>query len=170
MGSNLNRDNALRFAVAKLREAFGDIRVSSVWQSHAVRAAEPDYYNLVVGLDTDRSLEDLLEAIGGIEAQGGREMMFHNSTNFGSKRRLDIDVLLYGETVCTTPCKLPRHDIQDYPFVLAPLCELDPEILHPLLKIKVKEIWSEMAPRLPEKMRVTKISDFDWNAAVPDWQ
>lgn len=95
-------------------------------------------------------------------------MMFHNGTNFGIKRRLDVDVLVYGDLVTTEPCKLPRHDIQDYPFVLCPLCEIDPDFIHPLLKVRVSELWQEMEPRLPEKMKVNKV-DFDWEVPAPSW-
>lgn len=168
VGSNLNRDNALRFARAKLAGLFKNFKVSSVWSSHAVRAAEPDYYNAVMGGETDLSLDDMYKAICDIEEQAGTELMFNNGTNFGVKRRLDIDILVYGEVICTEPCKLPRHDIQDYPFVLAPLCELDSQLIHPLLKIKVADLWQEMEPRLPENMKVAK-AQIDWNIEIPDW-
>lgn len=52
--------------------------------------------------------------------------------------------------------------------MLAPLCELDPELIHPLLKIKVKDIWEEMEPRIPEGHEVAKI-DFDWSVEAPAW-
>lgn len=168
VGSNLNRDNAILFGNEKLKELFSTYVHSSVYQSRAIREAEPDYYNLVVGGETALSLEELLTKIGDIEKEAGTELMFHNGTNFGLKRRLDIDVLLYGDLVTTEPCKLPRHDIQDYPFVLCPLCELDSTIVHPLLNIAISEIWTEMAPRLPEKMCVSKV-DFDFSRSFSDW-
>ena len=87
-------------------------------------------------------------------------MMFHNGTNFGIKRRLDVDVLVYGDLVTTEPCKLPRHDIQDYPFVLCPLCEIDPDFIHPLLKVRVSELWQEWS-LVCLKNEVNKV-DFDW--------
>lgn len=168
IGSNLNRENALLFARANLAPLFKDYAQSSVWQSHAIREAEPDYLNMVSGGQTDLSLEELLQALADIEKRAGSEMMFYNGTNFGIKRRLDIDVLLYDDLVTTTPCKLPRHDIQDYPFVLCPLCELNDSIIHPLLKLPIKEIWNEMAPRLPARMKVVRY-DFDWTKNCPDW-
>lgn len=157
VGSNLNREKALRLAKAELSKLFSNFKVSSVWASKAVREAEPEYYNMVMGGDTDLSLDDLYKTILNIEEQAGKEPMMHNGTNFGFKRILDIDILVYGDTVTTTPCKLPRHDIQDYPFVLCPLCELDPDLVHPLLKIKVGDIWKEMEPRLPERMKISSV-------------
>ena len=168
VGSNLNRENSLLFARKELAALFSDFKCSSVWESKAVREAEPNYYNIVVGGDTDMSLDDLVAAIHEIETKAGKEMMFHNGTNFGIKRRLDIDVLVYGDVVTNEPCKLPRHDIQDYPFVLCPLCEIAPSLIHPLLKVSVSEIWQEMEPRLPEKMKVNKVT-FDWTKTAPQW-
>ena len=136
VGSNLNKENALRFAVAKIGPLFKNFEKSSVWVSH--------------------------------EQLAGTELMFNNGTNFGVKRRLDIDILVFGDTITTTPCKLPRHDIQDYPFVLCPLCELDPNLVHPLLNVQVGEIWQEMEPRLPENRRVVK-TEIDWSVEAPQW-
>ena len=59
VGSNLNKENALRFAVAKIGPLFKNFVKSYVWVSHAIRAGEPDYYNMVFGGDTEASLEDL---------------------------------------------------------------------------------------------------------------
>ncbi len=168
VGSNLNRENSLRFAVAKLEPLFKNFVKSSVWSSHAIRTAEPDYLNMVVGGDVEMSLQELFDAIMEIEKLAGKELMFNNGTNFGVKRRLDIDILIYGNTIATEPCKLPRHDIQDYPFVLCPLCELDADLVHPLLNIRIGEIWAEMEPRLPDNHRVCKF-DFDWSKEAPSW-
>ena len=154
VGSNLNREKALKFAVKECASLFSDYKVSSVWASNPVRVAEPEYYNMVVGGDTDLTLDDLYNKVVAIEEAAGKEPMMYQGTNFGLKRILDIDILVYGDTVTQTPCKLPRHDISDYPFVLCPLCELEPELEHPLLKIKVGDIWKEMEPRLPERMKI----------------
>lgn len=169
VGSNLNRENALRFARAKLAPLFENFRVSSVWCSHAIRAAEPDYLNMVTGGDTSLSLDKLYAEIEQIEIQAGTELMFNRGTNFGVRRRLDIDILVYGDTITTSPCKLPRHDIQDYPFVLCPLCELDAGLVHPLLKLRVGDIWKEMEPRLPDNMKLAK-AEVDWSIAAPEWK
>ncbi|MBQ9274558.1 MAG: 2-amino-4-hydroxy-6-hydroxymethyldihydropteridine diphosphokinase [Succinivibrio sp.] len=169
VGSNLNRENALRFAKARLEGVLTKLRCSSIWISHAVRAAEPDYFNMVMEGQTEQSIEELYAQLQDIERQAGEEPMFNHGTNFGMKRRLDIDILLFGQLVTTAPCKVPRHDIQDYPFVLCPLCELAPELLHPLLKIPVGDLWKEMEPRLPEQMQV-KRTEIDWSVEAPAWR
>ena len=70
--------------------------------------------------------------------------------------------------MCTEPCKLPRHDIQDYPFVTIPLNDIAPDLEHPILKIKVKELCEQMLPHIPENRQVQKV-DFDFNRAAPAW-
>lgn len=168
IGSNLNRENSLRFAVAKIEPLLKNFSKSSIWVSKPVRSGEPDYYNMVVGGDTEASLEDFYACLLKIEQLAGTELMFNNGTNFGLKRRLDIDVLVFGNTITTSPCKIPRHDIQDYPFVTCPLNEIDPDLVHPLLNVKVSEIWNEMEPRLPENKKVTK-AQIDWSVEIPQW-
>lgn len=168
IGSNLNRELALRFAVAQLQPLFQDYKVSPVYESKAVRAAEPDYYNMVVGGDTDLPLEELFQKLKQIESNAGTELMMHNGTNFGLKRRLDIDILVYGETVCAEPCKLPRHDIQDYPFVTFPLHDIAPDLVHPILGFSVSELYEQQLPHIPDNRKVFKV-DFDFDGEQPNW-
>lgn len=168
IGSNLNRENALLFAVEKLRPLFSNFTHSPVYESRAVREAEPNFLNMVAGGITELSLDELYKRLKDIEETAGCELMLHNSTNFGLKHRLDIDILVYGDEVHSTPCKVPRHDIQDYPFVNTPLNDLAPDLVHPILKISVRELYEQMQPHIPENRRVVKV-DFDFNRKAPDW-
>lgn len=168
IGSNLNRDNAILFAIEKLKPLFSDFKVSPVYESKAVREAEPDFLNLVVGGTTKLGFQELFDAIQAIENAAGSELMLHNSTNFGLKHRLDIDILVYGQEVASEPCKIPRHDIQDYPFVTIPLNDIAPELVHPILGLPISELCEQMVPHIPENRRVKRI-DFDFNRAAPQW-
>lgn len=168
IGSNLNKEQAILFAIKHLSSLFTNFKHSSVYDSRPIRQAEPDYLNIVVKGNTEDPIEVIAKKIKEIELMAGKELMYANATNFGFKRRLDIDVLLFGNAVLSEPCKVPRHDIADYPFVLCPLAELDPELEHPLLRVKVGKMWEEMQPRLTESMRVQKV-DFDFSKSAPDW-
>lgn len=168
IGSNLNRDNAVLFALEKLRPLFKEFKVSPVYESKAVREAEPDYYNLCVGGSTELSMEDLYNEIVKIEGEAGSELMIYNSTNFGLKHRVDIDILTYGNEVRDEPCKVPRHDIQDYPFVNIPLNDIAPELVHPILGLPVSELNEQMVPHIPEGRRVVKIP-FDTKRKFTSW-
>ncbi len=168
IGSNLNRDNAVLFAVEKLRPLFSDFKVSSVYESKAVREAEPDFYNLCVGGNTELSLDELYQELLKIENEAGSELMLHNSTNFGLKHRVDIDILVFGKDVRDEPCKLPRHDIQDYPFVNIPLNEIAPDLIHPILGLPVSELNEQMVPHIPENRRILKVP-FDFTRKFTSW-
>lgn len=168
VGSNNNRDKAVLFAVEKLRPLFTEYKVSPVYESKPVREAEPDYLNLVVGGTTNLGFEELYNAILAIEEEAGSELMLHNSTNFGLKHRIDIDILVYGNEVHTEPCKVPRHDIQDYPFVNIPLNDIAPDLVHPILGLPVSELNEQMVPHIPENRVVTKV-EFDFNRPFTGW-
>lgn len=168
IGSNLNREQALRFAVTQLKPLFKDVKISPVYESKAIRAAEPDYFNMTMGGSVDLSLDELYQKLKQIETDAGTELMMYNGTNFGLKRRVDIDILVYGNTVCTTPCKLPRHDIQDYPFVTFPMNDIAPELVHPILGLSVNELYEQMLPHIPEERKVNKV-DFDFDGPLPNW-
>ncbi len=168
IGSNLNRENSLRFAVAKIKPLLDNFSQSSIWISKPVRNGEPDYFNMVVCGQTDTDLETFYAELMKIETMAGKELMLNNGTNFGIKRRLDIDILAFGDTITSTPCAIPRHDIQDYPFVTCPLNELDPDFVHPELKVTVSELWKRLEKDLPESKKVVK-TQIDWNVQAPDW-
>ncbi|MBP5243582.1 MAG: 2-amino-4-hydroxy-6-hydroxymethyldihydropteridine diphosphokinase [Succinivibrio sp.] len=168
VGSNLNREHSLRFAFAKISPLLKNCKKSSIWISKPVRNGEPDYFNMVISGDTESNLEEFHACLMKIEEMAGKEVMINNGTNFGMKRRLDIDILAFGDLETTTPCIIPRHDIQDYPFVTCPLNELDPDFVHPVLHQKVSELWAKLEPTLSEDRKVVKTS-IDWNVEAPSW-
>ena len=59
-------------------------------------------------------------------------------------RRLDLDLLLYGDVVAPEPplC-LPRRDILEHSFVLRPLAELAPDLVHPVTGSSMRDLWQE---------------------------
>jgi 2-amino-4-hydroxy-6-hydroxymethyldihydropteridine diphosphokinase len=60
-------------------------------------------------------------------------------------RTLDVDLLLYDQKVINNSrIKIPRDDILNYSFVLKPLMDIDPELIHPVTKCSVREHWKLM--------------------------
>jgi 2-amino-4-hydroxy-6-hydroxymethyldihydropteridine diphosphokinase len=56
---------------------------------------------------------------------------------------MDLDVLLYGDLICEEPgLKLPRPDLVKRAYMLGPLAELAPEVMHPTAGLSVGELWS----------------------------
>lgn len=140
LGSNIDAENNLRLAIRELRRRFGDLTVSPVYRSAPVGFDGPDFLNLVVALATDADPLQLLEQIERIHEMAGRS---RGPDKFGS-RPLDIDLLLYGDTVeREPPLRLPRPDVLEYGFVLRPLADIAPDLLHPLTGRTVGEHWRE---------------------------
>lgn len=105
-------------------------RVSTFYRSAAIGpAGQPDYCNAVAQLDTALAPQDLLDAMQAIEDAAGRVRGEH----WGA-RVLDLDLLLYGQVVCsTTRLTLPHPELAFRDFVLWPLVEIAPEVQVPLL-------------------------------------
>lgn len=140
LGSNIDAGKNLRFAIAELRSLFGDLEVSPVYRSAPVGFEGPDFLNLVVALTTDRPPLEVLAEIERIHAKAGRS----RGPDKFSSRPLDIDLLLHGETVDPTPpLRLPRRDILEYGFVLRPLADIAPDLLHPVTGRRIAEHWRE---------------------------
>ena len=128
IGSNQNTSANVRAALGALSERFGQLVVSSVYESEAVGFEGENFLNLVVGLDTDDPVGELVEWLKQVEDDNGRE---RGRPRFSS-RTLDLDVLTYGDRTGTIDgVELPRSEILRNAFVLRPLAEIVPEGVHP---------------------------------------
>jgi len=126
LGSNQAREHSLRGAVRMLREAFGPLILSPVYESAAVGFAGDPFLNLVVGADTDWPIEAVQRRLREIEDAYGR---VRGPDRF-APRTLDIDLLTYGDAV-RPDLDLPRDEIERYAFVLGPLADVAPDEAHP---------------------------------------
>ena len=138
LGSNVDPERNLRLGIRQLRERFGDLELSNVYRSAAVGFEGSDFLNLVVGLETDVSPEEIDACIEAIHELAGRR---RGAEKFSS-RSLDIDLLLHGDLVRDAPApSLPRADILEYSFVLRPLFDIAPELEHPVTGQTIAAHW-----------------------------
>jgi len=137
IGSNIDKENAVREALHLLDKAFGALDISPVFESEAIGFDGENFYNLVVSFDTCLSLEEIVKIYKGIEDQFGRD---RTAPKFGA-RTLDIDPLLYGDLICKKPVILPRDEILENAFVLWPLSILAPDLKHPQTGTRFSEHW-----------------------------
>jgi 2-amino-4-hydroxy-6-hydroxymethyldihydropteridine diphosphokinase len=132
LGANLGDASAtLHAALAALRELPGVqlMATSSFYASKPVDATGPDYVNAVAEIHTRLTPQDLLLALHQIESRFGRKRPFANAP-----RTLDLDLLLYGQQVISTPTlTVPHPRMHERAFVILPLLELAPTFVHPQL-------------------------------------
>ena len=128
IGSNIEREHNVRSSVNQLKKLFGPLILSSVYRSRAVGFEGEDFYNMVVGFDTTLSLDDIHEHLHRIEREHGRQRGMEKF----SARPLDIDLLLFGDTVQhSARFDIPRSEIEQCAFVLLPLSEIAADLVHP---------------------------------------
>jgi len=138
VGSNVEPEENLRLACAELRRRFGGLEVSSVYRNPPVGFSGEDFLNLVAVFETERSPAEVITELEEIHDLAGRQ---RGGERFGP-RTLDLDLLLYDDLVTDgPPVTLPREDVLKYDFVLGPLAELAPELVHPVEGRSLAELW-----------------------------
>ena len=100
----------------------------------------PDFINLVMGFTTAQPLAAVIARLHAIETQCGRPRYAPK----WASRTMDLDVLLFGETVeKTAEYTLPRPDLLKRPYMLGPMAEIAPEVVHPVAGKTIGELWKE---------------------------
>lgn len=143
LGSNLgNRRKQLGAAIERLGSLGRVVSISSMYETQPVEVTDqPWFLNCAVALETDRSPQQLLDGILAIERDMGRER-----TRKKGPRKIDIDILIFGEQIIHSPeLTVPHPAMHQRRFVLEPLAEIAPEARHPLLKKKIRQMLQELA-------------------------
>ncbi|MDO6526871.1 2-amino-4-hydroxy-6-hydroxymethyldihydropteridine diphosphokinase [Motilimonas sp. 1_MG-2023] len=137
VGSNIERERYIQAGIDAMAALFGPLTLSSVFESEAVGFNGTAFYNLVVGAQTELSPQQVALHLKAIEVDNGRKP---NSRKF-SPRTLDLDLLLYDDLITDDGVQLPRDEIPHNAFVLWPLAELAPELIHPVLGQSYASLW-----------------------------
>ncbi|MGE0560848.1 MAG: 2-amino-4-hydroxy-6-hydroxymethyldihydropteridine diphosphokinase [Flavobacteriales bacterium] len=114
------------------------LKRSSDYQTEAWgNTHQPDFFNKVIQIETNLSVQDCLKKVLEIEQQLGRVRTKQKWT----ERVIDIDILFYDDVVINQEeLVIPHPYIQDRNFVLFPLVEIYPNFLHPTLNKTVNEL------------------------------
>jgi len=134
LGSNTGEKiKTLQAAVNLIGERIGHIKyVSSIYKSESWGFEGSDFFNICLEVSTNLNPEKLIETILQIENYLGRERKY--SSNY-ENRIIDIDVLLFdNEIIFYDHLKVPHPKMLDRKFVLVPLTEIAPNIIHPIVK------------------------------------
>jgi 2-amino-4-hydroxy-6-hydroxymethyldihydropteridine diphosphokinase len=140
MGSNQQPQKHVIMALDALNTFFSPLELSPVYESVAVGLEGDNFFNLVVGFDTELPLTELHERLDQIEQDCGRKRGGERFTS----RTMDLDLLLYGDLVRhDDQWDIPRGEIKRYAFVLKPLADLAPDLLHPELGVSFSRLWEQ---------------------------
>ena len=118
-----------------------DIFVTAAWGN----TDQPDFFNQAICMETALSPQDLLNNIISIEESLGRI----RSHEKWMERTMDIDILFYNDEIIDTEhLKIPHPFIHQRKFVLIPMEQLSPALIHPIIKKNIKTLLSECADTL----------------------
>lgn len=145
LGSNLGDRRAnLKEALRLLGESLEIASVSSVYDTEPVGVGEqPRFLNLVCRVNTDIGPMQLLSLIKGIESSMGRDLSLRNAP-----RVIDIDIILYGDTIMESPeLIIPHPRMRERAFVLVPFAEIAPEVVHPITGERIDDLATRVEGR-----------------------
>jgi 2-amino-4-hydroxy-6-hydroxymethyldihydropteridine diphosphokinase len=138
IGSNVDPAENVAKAMNELMRVFPRTRFSSCYRNRAVGFEGDDFINCVAGFDTELPVRDVVERLHAIEMLCGRP----RDAPRWAPRTMDLDVLLYDGLVCDEPrLKLPRPDLLQRAYMLGPLAELAPQVMHPTEKLTIRALW-----------------------------
>jgi 2-amino-4-hydroxy-6-hydroxymethyldihydropteridine diphosphokinase len=142
LGSNLgDRSKNLSGAVERLSSVGTVTAVSSIYETKpwGVEGYQPRYLNQAVAVDTSMDALDVVTELLSIEYSLGRAREEKNAS-----RTLDLDLLLHGDSVMNASgVNVPHPRLHERAFVLIPLVEIAPDILHPILDRSIAELAAE---------------------------
>jgi 2-amino-4-hydroxy-6-hydroxymethyldihydropteridine diphosphokinase len=137
-GSNVEPVANLRRALDSLAARYPGLRCSRAYRNPAVGFEGEDFINLVLGFDTTDEVHEVIERLHEAEALCGRPRQAPK----WAPRSMDLDILLYGDTVCDRPgLVLPRPDLVRRAYMLGPAAEIAPDTVHPTLSVTLGELW-----------------------------
>jgi len=132
LGSNIEPEKNIRFAVDELFKQFSSVKLSHVYESLAVGFEGDNFLNIVAQVNTTKPLDGLLELSDKLEQAAGRVRV---KRGLYDARTLDVDIIMYDGKLLTS------EDVTQHAHVLLPLVDLIGDFLHPTLGVNFKDLW-----------------------------
>jgi 2-amino-4-hydroxy-6-hydroxymethyldihydropteridine diphosphokinase len=142
LGSNIGeREQNIARAIDSL-PSYGVrvVKESALYETEPVELRAQDWFlNCIAKVETSLSAQELMQVLLQIERSMGRERLIPKGP-----RIIDVDIVLYGAEIVTEPhLEIPHPRMKDRRFVLAPLAEIAPEMVHPTLKKTIRQLLHE---------------------------
>ena len=138
LGSSVAPERHIGCAVRELSREFPGTRFSAWYRNRPAVGEGADFINLAAAFSTALPVGEVRSRLRAIEQRCGR-------SRTGPPTRppaIDLDLLLYGDLVCTEPgLKLPRPELLTCAYLLGPLAELAPDRRHPTAQLTFAELW-----------------------------
>ncbi len=139
VGSNVDRERNVARVLELLRERFGEVETSSVYETEPVGFEGDPFFNLVVAFECDAEPRALVAELHELESRCGRR---RDEARYGP-RTMDLDLLLLDDCVVEDDdIVLPREDLGAHAFVLCPLAEIAGERRHPVSGDTLGAMWA----------------------------
>lgn len=140
IGSNIDKEIHIPSSLIALKKQFGNIIISSLYETKAVGFEGDDFHNLIVQFESTLEAKAVAKKLRQIELDHGRT---RDSRKYAA-RTLDLDLILYGNLIISDGrLQIPRDEIERYAFVLEPLAEIAPAFLHPVSHKRYADLWKE---------------------------
>ena len=151
LGSNIGDKRAhIERAIERIAAFMTVRRVSSFYETAPVGYLDQDWFlNCAIEVETARTARELAPLLLGLELEMGRRRELP-----GGPRTIDVDILFHGsEVIDEEGLQIPHPRLHERLFVLAPLTELCPDLVHPVIGTTV----AELARKLAGKQRIRRL-------------
>jgi 2-amino-4-hydroxy-6-hydroxymethyldihydropteridine diphosphokinase len=142
LGSNVGvREDHLRRGLELIGQKMTILEVSPVFETEPMYYLPQDWFlNCVAAVETALRPRALLDWLQTIEREVGRRP----GVRYGP-RAIDLDILFYGDEIVSEPeLEIPHPRISERPFVLVPLNEIRPELVHPVLGKRISDLLKDL--------------------------
>jgi len=140
IGSNIDKEIHIPSSINALKKQFDQVLCSSLYETEAVGFEGDDFHNLIVQFTSKLEVKAIAKILRQIELDHGRT---RDSRKYAA-RTLDLDLILYGDLILTDGrLQIPRDEIEKYAFVLEPLAEIAPDLLHPVSHKSYSQLWND---------------------------